>query len=298
MGLHRFSGDLQGDLHGFARAKGELIGCQSVEGQPHREHVRTTVEGASQGLFGGHVGGRALQLALGGGVGYSIGEQGDAEVADLHLTIDGYHDVAGLHVAVNQVEQGSIGRFQLVRGMDSLAGSGQHLDDRSYLSGTPGLSSVVEHSAHGDPVDKVHDHVDPVFLFDQVENPEHIRVVDSGSDSRLVDQHLDDTWMGFEQPLVDQLQSDVILEPMRALLNGVVDGCHSAATDLVENSIASQPLRCVVTPHWESLAACCFQCLASMGQCSPSMSGLGMEDLTSSPELFRLRTKGALGGSL
>jgi hypothetical protein len=140
---------------------------------------------------------------------------------------------------MDKVQESAIVRFQLVGSVNTLAGSYQNLDDGSYLGRDFGLSSMVKHPSHRDAIDKVHDHIDSVFLLNEVKDSKYVRVVDASGNSRFIDQHLDDTRVRFQQPFVDQFQRDVVLEAVRPLLDGMVDGRHAPPADLTENAIAA-----------------------------------------------------------
>ncbi len=83
-------------------------GGELVEHDAAREDVGARVEGATLGLLGRHVAGRAEDLALGGEGGLHLGDVGrggrrggETEVEHLHHPLLGQHDVVRLEIAVH-----------------------------------------------------------------------------------------------------------------------------------------------------------------------------------------------------
>ena len=144
------------------------------------------VEG--RGAEGPHVGGRRRHLArghLGGEVRRRAGDQarlrqggvglgaGDAEVRQLHLALGRDQDVRGLHVAVHDAG--------LVRGGQRVGGLAQQ---RCGLVG--GEGPVLPHQlGERAPLDVLHDQPVLVALLDQVEDRDHVGVVEPGGQAGL-----------------------------------------------------------------------------------------------------------------
>ena len=95
----------------FAREQ-SVAGQELEEDDAGGEDVCTMVDLGARDLFGRHVSKLPLQYA--GDRLLASGRLGDAEVADLHLTLKGQEDVGGGHVPMNDAQRTSIGTGETV----------------------------------------------------------------------------------------------------------------------------------------------------------------------------------------
>ncbi len=177
--------------------------------------------------------GRAAGCDLGREVGGGAGDQpglgergvglgaGDPEVGQLHLPVAGHQDVRRLHVAVHDA-----GR---VRGGQCV---GRLPQQRRGLVGGQG-TVAPDQLAQGHPGDVLHDQPPLVALVDEVEDRDHVRVVEPGRQTALALGALQVGGAAAGHH-ADPLDRDVAAEDLVA---GEPDGAHAAAPDL--------PIECV-----------------------------------------------------
>ena len=145
-----------------------------VQHEPERVEIGATVELLAADLFGRQVLGRAHHDVVAGEVGVGRLETlGDAEVGEQHATVGRDHDVAGLHVAVD--EAGLVGMVERERH----AGT----DVAGELGAEPLLR--VEQLAQALAFDELHDHRLATVLLEDVVHRDDVRMVEAGGGDRL-----------------------------------------------------------------------------------------------------------------
>ena len=145
-----------------------------VEHDAEREDVGAVVERLSRDLLGRHVARRAQQHAR-GRLHVRVAQPRDAEVHDLHAAVGEHHDVAGLHVAVD--DAALVGRRERL---------GHARGDLHRLRGRE--RAAADEVAQLPAVEYLHRHEGDVALAPDVVDGDDRRVPDAAGRPRLLQE--------------------------------------------------------------------------------------------------------------
>jgi hypothetical protein len=163
----------------------------------------------------------------------------DAEVDELRDAVVGDQDVLRRHVAVHELERDVVLVFELVRGVEALAGLHDDADRDSLRDLRLVLAGRLVEDAERLAVDPLHDEVEDLVLLAEVEDLGHVGVVDASRERGLVEEHLLELRVLGERRQ-HRLDGDGLLEPARALLAGRPNGRHPALRDWDEELVTTE----------------------------------------------------------
>ncbi len=195
-------------------------GHHLVDHHPQRPDIRAGIGGLAVELLGGHVGRRAHGRAGAGDAGL-VGELGDAEVDDLHPSVGSHHDVARLHVAVDDPLLMGAGEA----GGD-LLGDPHRLDQGERPALDPVAQRLPLAQGHGDEQRAVAGLVD---LVDRADG----RVVERRRRPGLADEALL-ALPGGAALAGEELERHRPVEPE---IDRLVDDAHATAPEAIEDPI-------------------------------------------------------------
>jgi hypothetical protein len=205
------------------------------------EDVGAAVDALAARLLRGHVRGLALERPFGqlGDVGHRAR---DAEVAELHLALERHQHVGGRHVAVHDAERVALVVRAAVRVVQRL----EHLqhDVEAELRGQPDLllRQLAEELRDVEALDVLHRDEEPTLLAAEVEGLHDVAMRQPRRELGLADEHPREGRV-FGVAVEHHLHHR---EPRGAHLGGAsreVDLRHTAATDVIEEHVASEATR-------------------------------------------------------
>ena len=218
-----------------------LAGDHLVQADSHGEDVGAAVQGQAPHLLGRHIAELALEDAS-LGLGRLAHRLGDAEVHQLHLSLERDEDVLGADVAVDQVHLPA-GVVPLVMGVvqpladlhDDEGGLG---DGHDLAHGSTAVEDGPQVLAvdvfQGDEVGAVH--------FAQVEDLGDVGVVQLDRDLGLIDEHGDELFI-FCDVGQDLLDRDEALKPLHAVGLTTEDLGHTSNGDPLKEVVFSERYR-------------------------------------------------------
>ena len=150
----------------------ELVGERS-----QRKDVGARVGLPAQNLLGRHVVGRAHDLASRGQ--RRLRDVREPEVEELDLAVFGQKDVSGLHVPVNDAPAVRMGE------------AAAHFTQDAHLLLQGQVLARAKPLAQVLAAEELHDDVDTVLLLAQLENGDHVPVLEVGDEARFAEEALD-----------------------------------------------------------------------------------------------------------
>ena len=188
---------LERDGDGGLAGERDLAGQQLVEHDAERVQVGAGIDPLALGLLRREVGG-GPEHGSGRGDRLVADRAGDAEVGDLHRAVLGEHDVARLHVAVDEQVLVRVGeRTADVRG-----------DLQPAVLGQP---AGVERLLQGPAADALHDDERLVAVDTGVEHDDEVGVREPGDVARLVAEAGGEGGV-LAEPLAQHLDGDLTIE--------------------------------------------------------------------------------------
>ena len=142
---------------------------------------------------------------------------------------------------VHELERLARHRAQLVGSVEPLGGVGDQPPGRQRVEALA-LAPGAQHGEQRLALEVLHrDEVAAIGLAEIVD-VDDVRVLDQRCDSRLVEQHVDERLLRRER-IVDELDDDELLEPVRSALDRELDIGHATLADARDELVASEPDR-------------------------------------------------------
>jgi hypothetical protein len=213
-----------------------------VEHHPRGEEIGAVVHVVAGDHLRGHVEELALERSGLGPAGHRS-RLGDAEVDDLHLAGDADVDVVGSEVAVDDLQLAPLAVHRAVRGVQPAAGLGEHAKGDAERHAPTALGGRLSELGKAVSLEQLHRDERLGLHVPQVEDADHVRVVDLPGDLRLVEEHPDDGRvrgeMG-EQSLHRHRRSETSVGLQRT---PQVHLGHAARRDARRQSVTAEPGR-------------------------------------------------------
>jgi len=202
------------------------------------EDVAAVIDGVALHLLGAHVAELALEDAR-----LRLREAalrlGDAEVDELHVSVEGDEDVLRRDVAMDDAERHAVAVALAVRVIERLANAGEDEAGLRDRHRTADLAEALVELPHVAPGDVLHGDEVAVLVLAELDHLHDVRVRQLRGDARLVDEHLDELGVlahGGEDPL----DGEQALEPSGAEGLGRIDLGHPAHGDALQQQILAE----------------------------------------------------------
>ena len=167
--------------------EGDTSGEALVQHEPERVQVGTTIELLAAHLLRREVLRRAHHDVVAGEVGFGgLQPLGDAEIGQQHPPVGGHHDVARLHVTVDEAGDVSV----VERCCHAGADVARELGTQPFLG--------VEHLAQALAFDELHDDGLASVLLEHVVDRDDVRMVEAGRRDGLTAEPFGDDRVGGE----------------------------------------------------------------------------------------------------
>ena len=216
-----------------------VVDEQLVEHDAAAEDVASLVDALTPRLLGAHVGElaapgltRGLPLEL-------VQHASDAEVGQLHLTLETEQHVVGRHVPMNDGRGVSLGVDAGVGVCQAPGQARSDVDGDGQWQGEAHRPTTTDGARQVPPVDQLHGDVVILADLSQLVDRHDVRVAQERRDLRLADEHLDEV-LRVRQLGEDALDDQALLEALHPEAPGQEHLRHSPRRDALEELVLAK----------------------------------------------------------
>ena len=159
------------------------------------------------------------------------------------MTCVAQQNILWADVAVHDMKELTAVVPKLVRGVKSIRDGGSDPSGQLHRQAPPFPGEALDELEERAAMDVLHDHEVGALLFEELFHAYHSRVLDTGGEARLVEEHAHKLVFA-SQVRVHHLDRDKLGEARRATPTPQIKRRHATGGDVLQNLIAGNDLAC------------------------------------------------------